>query len=236
MSKDFESIKKVLPIQPFAKDLVCFIVFGSSVVNNNMGKMPDDADICVVVNNREADLRKISEFIFDHFKKPDFRIYFQDEIDSNLQFMDVGVGVFAMEYFANGISLFGENIFIKKLLKINKSKLKESYLNKIFEYIIRIRVAYISKNSTYKYKMWHIYKYVIRLSIDILLYNGYIVYGDLKGLTKYEIFNLCKKHNIVKKSTVIDFDNLEKMYELFKEINIYVVNSHTGKIKTKINS
>ena len=110
-----------------------------------MGKVSDDVDICIVVNNRKADLHQISEFIFTNFKKPDFRIYFQDEIDSNLQFMDIGVGVFAMEYFANGVALFGENIFIKKLSKINKFKLKESYLNKIFEYVIRIRVAYISK-------------------------------------------------------------------------------------------
>ncbi|MEK7115723.1 MAG: hypothetical protein AAB862_02125 [Patescibacteria group bacterium] len=232
MNKDFEGVKKDLPTQSFAKDLVCFIVFGSSVVNANMGKVSDDVDICIVVNNRKADLHQISEFIFTNFKKPDFRIYFQDEIDSNLQFMDIGVGVFAMEYFANGVALFGENIFIKKLSKINKFKLKESYLNKIFEYVIRIRVAYISKNSTYEYKMWHIYKYVIRLSIDILLYNGYITYSNLKNLTKNEIVNLCKEYGIIKKDTIIDFNSLEKMYELFQEINLYVVNSHTGKIKS----
>lgn len=230
-NKDFESVKKNLPIQPFAKDLVCFVVFGSSVVNNNMGKVPDDVDICVVANNRETDLRQISQFIFASFKNPDFRIYFKDEIDSNLQFVDIGIGVFAMEYFANGIALFGENIFIKKLSTISKSKLKESYLNKIFEYIIRIRVAYITKTSTYAYKMWHIHKYVIRLLIDILLYNGYIVYNDLKKLTKYEIIDLCKKYRIIKKDTAIDFDNLEKMYELFQEINLYVVNAHTSKVK-----
>ncbi len=124
MNKDFEAVKRDLPAQPFAKDLVCFVVFGSSVVNSNMGKPPGDVDVCIVVNSRETDLHRISEFIFGHFEKPDFRIYFQDEIDSNLQFMDVGVGVFAMEYFANGVSLFGENIFIGKLSKIRKSKLK----------------------------------------------------------------------------------------------------------------
>ncbi len=229
MNKSFESVKRDLPAQPFAKDLVCFIVFGSSVVNANMGKVPDDIDVCVVANSRDTDLKQISEFIFFCFKKPDFRIYFIDEIDSDLQFMDVGVGVFAMEYFANGISLFGDNIFIKKLSGISKDKLKESYLNKIFEYIIRIRVAYISKNSSGEYKMWHIHKYVIRLSIDILLYNGYITYGDLKDLTKYQILNLCKRYGVIKKDTLIDFEDLEKMYALFKEINLYVVKSHTSK-------
>ncbi|MEK7608453.1 MAG: hypothetical protein AAB495_02650 [Patescibacteria group bacterium] len=227
MSRGFEEVKRSLPNQPFAEDLVCFIVFGSSVVNANMEKAPDDVDVCVVASNRRADLRQISEFIFDSFEKPDFRIYFQDEIDSDLQFMDVGIGVFAMEYFANGITLFGENIFIKKLPQISKLKLKESYLNKIFEYIIRIRVAYIAKTSTYEYKMWHIYKYVIRLLIDILLYNDYIVYGDLKKMTKMEIIDLCKNKGIIRKDVEIDFTNLEKMYKLFEEVNLYVVNAHT---------
>lgn len=145
--------------------------------------------------------------------------------------MDVGVGAFAMEYFANGISLFGENIFIEELSKVGKAKLKESYLNKIFEYIIRIRVAYISKKTTYEYKMWHLYKYTIRLSIDILLYEEYIVYGDLKKLTKFEILSLCKKHDIISNNTKVDFENLENMYELFQEINLYVVRYHTKNTK-----
>ncbi|MBI3633306.1 MAG: NUDIX hydrolase [Candidatus Vogelbacteria bacterium] len=229
LHRDFQAVKKDLPSQSFAKDLTCFIVFGSSVVNNNMGKVPDDVDVCVVVKNRDADLHKISEYIFSSFKKPDFRIYFQDEVDSDLQFVDVGIGVFAMEYFANGVALYGKNIFVDKLKTVSKTKLKESYLNKIFEYILRIRVAYVAKTSTHEYKMWHIHKYVIRLSIDILLYNGFIDYGDLKDLTKYEIINLCKKYAMVSDNTEVDFENLVSMYELFEEISLYVVKSHATK-------
>lgn len=234
MNADFENVKLKLPDQSFAKDIVCFIVFGSSVTNHTMGMAPDDVDVCVVVKNRDADLFQISDFTFSSFKKPDFRIYFQDEIDSNLPFMDVGIGVFAMEYFANGISLFGENIFIKKSSKIGRAKLRESYLNKIFEYIIRIRVAYISKNLTYEYKMWHLRKYIIRLSIDILLYNGHIRYNDLKKLSKHDIVALCKKYRIVKKESIVDFENLENMWALFQEINLYVVQRHSNGVKNKI--
>lgn len=234
MDFNFETIRKILPEQDFAKDLSCFLVFGSSVVNYNMGKIPDDVDVCVVVDNRLADLQKISDFIFSSFKKPDFRIYFKDEIESNLQFMDKGVGFFAMEYFANGVSLYGENLFIKKVLTIRKSKLRESYLNKIFEYIIRIREVYVSRNLTHEYRMWHIFKYTIRLSIDILLYNNHIKYKDLKNLSKNDIINLCKKHKIIKKETTVDFDNLEVMYKLFNEINLYVVEYHTRGWKNKI--
>lgn len=234
MDKNFEVVKEELLSQPFANDLTCFIVFGSSVVNYNLGKVPDDVDVCVVANNRNANLQQISDYIFDNFKKPDFRIYFQDEIDSNLSFIDKGVGVFAVEYFANGTLLFGENIFTDKLTAISKRKMKEAYLNKIFEYIIRIREAYVSRFSTPEYKMWHTFKYVIRLSIDILLYEGHLVYSDLKKLSKHDIIDLCKMNRIVKKDTVIDFDSLGKLYELYQEINLYVVNYHTRGIRNKL--
>lgn len=238
MRDDFIKVKNDLPNQSFAKDLVCFICFGSSVVNNNMGKIPDDVDVCLVLNNRATDLHIISNFIFSSFEKPDFRIYFQDEVNSNLPFVDKGVGVFAAEYFANGISLYGENIFIRKSKELSRKKLKASYLNKIFEYIVRIREAHVSKNSTEEYKMWHIHKYIIRISVDILLYEGIIKYDELKNLTKYEIVKLSKKNGIVKEETFVDFDSLDNMYELFKEINLYVVNYHTSrlaKIKNQIN-
>ncbi len=232
-NKSFEAVKEELPLESFAKDLTSFIVFGSSIFNY-MGKAPDDVDVCVVVNNREADLQKISDYIFDSFAKPDFRIYFQDEVESNLSFMDKGIGVFAAEYFASGISLYGENIFVKKLKSINKRSLRQAYLNKIFEYIIRIRVAYFSRNSTPEYKMWHTLKYVIRLSIDILLFEGHIKYSDLSKVSKYSIIDLCKKYGIVRKETPVDFDSVEDLYSLYCEINKYVVSYHTKGLKNKI--
>lgn len=225
--KEFEEIKRNLPNQPFSRELVCFIVFGSNVVNNNTNRMPDDIDVCIVVKNRTADLKQISAYIFSKFKKPDFRIYILDEINNNLNFVDVGIGVFAIEYFANGVTLYGENIFIEKQKLINKKKLKDSYLNKIFEYILRIRVAYLSKNVTQEYKMWHIDKYAIRLLIDILLYRGHIIYSDLKNFTKTNIYDLGRKHKIIKKDRKINFDDLENMYELFSEINQNVVRFHS---------
>lgn len=234
MNKCFEIMREEIASQSFAKDIVCFIVFGSSVVNYNMGKVPDDVDICIVVDNRNANLQQISDYLFSSFKKPDFRIYFQDEIDSNLPFMDKGVGVFAVEYFADGISLYGENLFVSKLKTLSKRKIKEAYLNKIFEYIIRIREVYISRFLTPEYKTWHTFKYVIRLSIDILLYEGKIFYDDLKILSKNEIIDLCKRYNIIKKNTEIDFDNSEKLYRLYQEINLYVVDYHTKGIKNKL--
>lgn len=229
MKKSFKKTIDALPKQTFTKDLTCFIVFGSSVSNNVMEAKPGDVDVCVVVKNRNADLHAIVDFIFSQFKEPDFRIYFEDEVKSDLQFMDKGVGWFALEYFAHGIVLYGENIFIKKLATVDRARLKESYLNKIFEYIIRIREAYISKNSSNTYRLWHLRKYLIRLLIDILLYRDHIRYGDLAHLSKIDIINLGKKYTILGSKTTVDFNNLESMYGAYREINEHVVAHHSHK-------
>lgn len=231
MKDKFRELKNNIPSHETAKDLVCFIVFGSNVVNNNTGANPIDVDICVVVKDRNANLEKISEYIFTHFEKPDFRIYIKDEIDSAMNFVDVGNGSFAMEYYANGLFLFGENIFSDMLKKANREKIRQDYLNKIFEYILRIRVAYVSKKSSPEYKLWHLNKYVLRMSIDILLYYGYIEYHDLKSLNKNDIFNLCKKHGIVELNREINYECAENLYDLFKEINLNFVKLHTKKEK-----
>ncbi len=227
MNATFERVEGELPNQPFAKDVVSFIVFGSSVFNANRSRKPDDVDVCVVVRDRTTDLKPVADYIFTVFEKPDFRIYFLDEVNSDLHFMDKGVGVFALEYFSHGRCLYGENIFIDKLKTAEKQRLKDSYLHKIFEYIIRIREAQIAKTSTPEYKSWHINKYIIRLLIDILLYNSYVTYADMKKMSPQEVVDMCKQHNIIRQDAEANFDDSEKMYGLFQEINNYVVAAHS---------
>jgi hypothetical protein len=220
---DFNTVKELLPKQPFVKDLNCFIVFGSSVANSNMGKAPQDVDVCVVVNNRNADLQSVTEFIFKCFPGPDYRIYFLDELNSKLPFMDKGVGVFAMEYFANGISLYGKNIFSEMIKNVDKIKLKESYLNKIFEYVIRIRETRYSLAHDGKYRFWHIHKYLIRLIIDILLYEEVIRYEDLRYKSKYELIEHAKDAGIIPQEVEVNFDSSNSLYLVFDTINRYLV-------------
>lgn len=226
MNTDFETVKKLLSTQSFASDLECFIVFGSSVVNNTAINNPEDVDVCIVVRSRESDLQSITEFVFKCFPGPDYRIYFLDELGSQLPFMDKGVGLFAMEYFANGISLWGENIFVKLLETADREKIRESYLNKIFEYVIRIREVKYSLAHDGKYKLWHIHKYSVRLVIDILLYNGILKYENLKDKTKMDLFNMARDLGVFPEGFVVNFDSSNSLYELFDYINLYLVDEH----------
>lgn len=227
MNADFDTVKNLLHTQHFITDVLCFIVFGSSVVNSNTGTAPQDVDVCIVVRNREADLQSITEFVFKCFPGPDYRIYFLDELESNLPFMDKGVGVFALEYFADGISLYGENIFRNLLKNIDKNKLKESYLNKIFEYVIRIREVKHSLAYDGKYKLWHIHKYIIRLIIDMLLYNEVFSYAELKNKTKLDLLELARKNNFFPTELEVNFDSSNSLYKLYDYINLYLVRSTT---------
>ena len=223
----FELTRLKLLNQKFLKDIDCFILYGSSIKNVNFNNAPDDTDICIVINNRNIDLELLSEFIFDNFLNPDFRVYFRDEVDSNLDFVEIGVGMFSVEYFANGFSLYGENIFKDKLSKIDKEKYIESHLNKIFEYFLRIRHEYMSKSNTYEYKRRYIHKYVIRLLRSILLSSGYVTYTQLQNNSKEQIIDLSKKAGIIKNDFKVNFDSTKELYNLFKEINEYIVQKYS---------
>jgi len=223
----FDPIRLKLLNQKFLKDLDCFIIYGSSIKNVNFAHKPDDTDICIVANNRDIDLELLSEFIFDNFENPDFRVYFRDEVNSNLDFVEIGVGIFSLEYFANGFSLYGENVFKEKVSKMQKNKYIESHLNKIFEYFLRIRREYMSKNNTYEYKRRYVCKYVIRLLRSILLSGGHATYVQLQNITKEQVVDLSKKVGVIRLDFKVNFDSTKELYNLFQEINEYVVRKYS---------
>ncbi len=223
----FHRVRLKLLKQKFITGIECFIIYGSCIQNANFGIKPDDTDICIVANNRDIDLELLAEFIFDNFENPDFRVYFKDEVESKLDFVEIGVGIFSIEYFANGFSLYGKNIFVDKLKNIDREKYTSSHLNKIFEYFLRIRREYMSKKNTYEYRRRYISKYVVRLLRSILLATKLATYNQLQNLTKEQIIDLAKHAGIIRKDSIINFDSTKELYHLFEEINEYVINQYS---------
>jgi len=221
MTLQLEQIRKDLIDMPFINDLVCFVIFGSSVY---FSKTANDTDLCIVVKDRKTDLKPIATFIYKNFSNPDFTIYFEDEVNSYLPFRDIGTGIFALEYLSNGIFLYGDNIFSEKLKQIDATKYKDTILEKIFDYILRLRIVYFSQNKDTKYKIEYFKKYLLRLIISILLYLEYKSYLELSKMSNIEIIYFCIEKNIILKNTKPDFENLEKMFDLFQEINIFIIN------------
>lgn len=223
MKIEIEKIKKDLAAQPFVDKIVTFLLYGSAVNNVSRERTIHDTDICIVLKDRETDLRIIADFLFDHFKEPDYTIYYKDEIDSSLPFRDRGVGWFAIEFFANGVLICGENIFQDKLKALNLADYRLSHLEKIFEYTLRIRNKYTDRNLNHNEKLRYMNKYVTRLLREILLFNGFSTYMTLENMEKNEIFDLGKNKNIIADDSEVNFFDIESLFKVFNEISLYSI-------------
>lgn len=224
MNLNFEKIKENLLLTNFVDNILCFIVYGSSVNNQSYIRKSNDVDLCLVFKDRNLDLEEVSNFIYANFEKPDFTIYFRDEVYSTMPFRDTGIGFFCIEFFANGVLIHGENIFKEKLLKLGREKYKFGHIEKIFEYILRIRRGYYSKIfSSREEKSGFLNKYITRLLRSVLLYYDYSTYLELENMQQNQIYMLAKNCNIISNKNGPIFSSDISMYQVFEEINLYIV-------------
>lgn len=218
MEFTIEILREELRKEPFINSVDCFIIFGSYVY---FGKDPNDADICVVVKDRNANLELLSNYVCSKFKNPDLTIYFKDELESGIPFTDIGNGIFAIEYLSHGIPLYGDNFFKSLLLNVDRNKYKESLFQKAFEYVLRLRVVYYS-NKDVEYKKSYFCKYVIRLAKSILLFLG-SDYSELMTLNNEEIGKMLVQKGVIKKQKQEDFGSLVYLFTLFEELNLFLL-------------
>lgn len=211
------SLKEEISVQKFCPDLECFIIFGSYVYSDSD---PKDVDICVVLNNRNANIQSITDYIYSRFENPDLTLYFKDELISCIPFTDIGNGIFAIEYLSYGVAVYGDNFFRELLKKINKEKYKESLLQKAFEYVLRLRVIYYS-NKSEEEKKKYFYKYVFRLSKSLLLFLGEDYFNLIK-LSNEEVAELLDNRNIIKIKKE-SYDDLQSLFFLFEELNMFLL-------------
>lgn len=222
MVLDIESIKNKLKEQDFLGNLHSFIIFGSSIHKRTIA---NDTDICIVLEraNDDTTTKRIAEFIFNNFEKPDYAIFLKEEIESNLPFSSLGNGLFSLEYLSRGYCIHGENIFKKKIIGMDRSKYKESILIKSFEYILRLRLVYFSLKHDDQYKFIFFQKYLTRLVRMILLYEDHVTYDHVETFSRIELLELAKNLSIIKEN--YDFSNitLDDYYDIFKGVCKYIV-------------
>jgi Nucleotidyltransferase domain len=217
---DTAKLVSEINLQRFKSNLVCVIVFGSSIQNKFT---PNDIDLCIVFKERLKDeLVEVGKFIKKNFHNPDLTIYYLDELKSNLPFRDIGNGVFALDYLSGGMCLIGENIFTALLKNVNIEKYKESLLEKMFDYILRLRSVYCSSKSN-KYKKDYFKKYLHRIIIDILLYNGFC-YNSLSQLSREEAFQLATSKMILT-PTKKNINSLGALFAIYEELNVFLINT-----------
>ncbi|WP_194525034.1 hypothetical protein [Zobellia roscoffensis] len=202
----------------------CIIVFGSLINIPSLTKNKD-IDLCFVLKNRdELVLNNLRGYVKERFITPDLTIYYKDELLGNMPFRDIGNGIFALEYFALGKTIFGSNIFIDLFTNASKEEYKKSLVDKIFDYILRIRREHIILEEKLA-RREYLNKYLIRLVIDILIF---LEIETLENLSKLnfkkdnEILRIAYNNDIIK---IDDVGILNKHFNNFEYgflYNLYI--------------
>lgn len=171
-------------------DVECYLIFGSLVSIPSL-VLNRDIDLCIVLKNRsERALEHLGYYLKSNFIEPDATVYFSEELESSIPFRDIGNGLFALEYFALGTLIHGKNIFFDMLNSISKIEYKRSLLEKIFDYILRLRRCFLVETDISALASYS-EKYLQRVLIDILLYIDMESLSVLSKESQFLIFNRC---------------------------------------------
>ena len=200
-----------------SKSLVSFLVYGSCLTKAD----PSDTDICVVVKNDQNDYSKILHFICENFKNPDVTIYKELEVHSGLPFSDIGNGTFSLEYLSRAVILFGNNPFIDKLSKTQRKLIKQSQLEKLYQYILKIRIYGFSKTFSTKEKEIYLNKYVTRLIRMFLLYSGALTYDNIDSFSRTQLLGLGQLQGLFsRKIKIADYIPYSVYIRIFSNLEI----------------
>lgn len=213
-------LKSDFSVYEWKDNISCFIIFGS-LVNIPSLTLNKDIDFCIVLKSRDESLLiAVKKYINDHFIDPDVTIYYADELNSNLPFRDIGNGLFALEYLALGTLIYGINIFSQLLSKVSRQEYKKSLIEKIFDYILRIRRTYVIEKDEGD-KLNYIKKYLSRLLVDLMIYLDLESLSNLSSLTKEEIFERAIKFEILSMyyQSLSDKDNTNEVAEYYGAFN-----------------
>lgn len=178
-------------------NILSLIVYGSQMYGDK--NTINDADFCIVLHKRKPDnLHLIAKLFKKHYKNLDITIYYKDELRESLPFRDIGTGCFAMHYFAIGNPLIGKNIFIEKYKKLPKKLYQHSLKEKMFDYLLRLRRAYVVYNSKRK-MLSYAEKYTSRLLIDLMVYSKPTLLPTLIKNSPGKVFLKAKQLKIITK-------------------------------------
>ena len=163
MEKYFLQLQKELLLFPNRDNLVCFLIFGSTLTDYKNAK---DFDGIVVVKKVDSTLKYLFNILRNRYSKLDINIYTQGEILSNLSFY---TREFKLEYLARGLCIYGENIFQKEYKKVSDYEYRQSMLVRSIERLQIVRQKYFSGLASRREKLNYIKKYFLRISKSVLI-------------------------------------------------------------------
>lgn len=205
----------------FSKErIICILFYGTNAFNRSESKF-SDYDFYIMLDKyfKEDDIliKKLASSFPDKIMDITYQ-YLEDLEKIGWQSYQLGNhGVFYMLNFAQSILLYGYNIFQRKLILIDNEKLRESILFQIQEYFWRLDNWFLKENENAllysKYK-----KYIIRILVDILLFNGDISFQEINVKLYKEIIQLIKLKPYISNETK---QKLKELYFVDNATDIY---------------
>ena len=212
MTEEFLQLQKEISSLLYKDNLVSVLVYGSILESKDT---TNDLDIIIVVKKVDSSLSDLFSLLSYKFKNLDFNIYSYEVIFGGLSFYS---REFKLEYLAKGLYIYGENILKNELQKVNNYQYKRSILIRSIEHLQIVRQKYFSSSLSDNQKFELLRKYFMRISKNILLFNGVGDHTFMNDLEQNAIFN--KLIEIKMFDIFPKIDNNTKLDNLFAQFYI----------------
>lgn len=218
MNEELLRLQRDLSSLRCKNELVSVVIYGSTIYASSVA---NDLDIIIVVKKINSDLCELFDSLFKKYKNIDFNLYTYQEITNGLSYF---TREFKLEYQAEGICLFGENILKNEFNKISEYSYKRSILIRSLEHLQMVRKVYFSQSFDDTYKMKYLEKYFQRISKNILLFNSVGNHASINKLkTKEVVQKLIDEKIIINDLLINDMPNMHEYLELFEVIGEYFI-------------
>ena len=180
-------VKLLCEKMPIKDNIICLLHYGSVKQKEDFNKNSDLDFHLVLEEITEETLTEIKD-IFGFSSKIDLSIHSIDEVVQNnkIYFQNGNQGLYFMHILASSEVLFGENIYIDLIKKIDKERFNNSIIEKMRYYIWNLRNNYVSGNKNLNFYK----KYFIRIIMDILMIDNYINYKNISNFSNRKLVDL----------------------------------------------
>lgn len=140
-----------------------------------------DIDLQLFLDRPNIDTMREVASVLTKFPNVDLSVMYEGDLwdeDGNVDFQDGTKGAFFLHVLAGGTILYGDPVYAAAIDHIDARQLRESFIFTIREYLSRLRVMAMQKETTaFEFK-----KYAVKLLRDALAVTGGIDMGDMVSL------------------------------------------------------
>lgn len=196
-------LEKVLNLFP-PERVICLLFYGSNAFKRSEHRS-SDYDFYILLNKYESgDTNNLKDVVscFNEGKTIDLTYQYLEDIERvGWDSYQLGNhGVFYILNFAQAITLYGTNVFQRRLSQLHSNLITDSIMRQIQEYFWRLDDWIIkeewNENLISKYK-----KYLIRIAYDFMVSKADISFAEINSYKFHEIADLASTKDYFSSNT-----------------------------------